>query len=389
MKIALYTTSILEFGGGLEKYFIETANNLSRFDDCQVDVVTLDDKFTAKLAKLLSFYYFKKITKAYLYKENLKIIKKNLGEAKYFKCKNFKGLKKKLNEYDVIYSKNEILEASIFKFFLKYKNLPPIIFGVHTPHFYPKTVNLPSKIHNLIYGSKIYNFLTSGAAAFHVINSSDEEKLKKQLGKKFVKKIYNPFDFNQFEKNADNHKFNFMLEGSKFNIIWLGRLSEQKGVADLVKIINELNPKLGDKVVWNIVGDGAEKNKIIKLKEEWQNVNYFGHIEHKYIPNLIARNNLFILTSKWEGFPYTLIEAQTMNLPVISYDIPGPRDIIKNKVNGFLVENRQDFEKMIIDFVEGKAKLEIKDFKSYLSKKFNPRLIYNDLLKLFKDVKAN
>ena len=389
MKIALYTTSILEFGGGLEKYFIETANNLSKFDNCQVDVVTMDDKFTARLAKLLSFYYFKKIIKSYLYKEKLEIIKKNLGKANYFKCKNFKKLKEKLNEYDVIYSKNEILEAFIFKFFIKYKNLPPIIFGVHTPHFYPKTESLPAKIHNLLYNSKIYNFLASGVRAFHVINSSDQKILNKQLRGKYVKKIYNPFNFDQFKKNADKYKLNFVFEEGKFNIIWLGRLAEQKGVQDLIRIIDKLNPILIDKVIWNIVGDGAEKNRIIKLKEKWHNINFFGHIEHKYVPNLLTKNKLFILTSKWEGFPYTLIEAETMNLPVISFDIPGPQDIIKNKVNGFLVKDRQEFKKMIVDFMQGKAKLKIKDYSSYISKKFDANLIYNDLLKLFKNVKAN
>ena len=42
MKIVFYMTTILEHGGGLEKYFIETAKELSEFPNIKVDVVTLD-----------------------------------------------------------------------------------------------------------------------------------------------------------------------------------------------------------------------------------------------------------------------------------------------------------------------------------------------------------
>lgn len=389
MKVVFFATTILEHGGGLEKYFIETAKSFAEFPNIKADIVTMDDNFTYKITDLLSIYYFKKIKRKSLYNEALNTIKQRLGKANYYKCKNLKELKEKLNEYDVIYSKNEVLEAFIFKFFIRYKNLPPIIFGVHTPHFYPMAESLQAKIHNLLYGTKIYNFLTNGVSTFHVINSADEKRLKKQLGTRDIKKIYNPFDFNRFRMNANKYKYNFKFDENKFNIIWLGRLTEQKGVQDLIKIIDELNPTLDGKVIWNIIGEGTEKDKIIKLKGKWENINYFGHIENKYIPSIMGKNDLFILTSKWEAFPYTIIEAQAMNLPVISYNIPGSQDIIKNNVNGFLVKNIEDFESTITNFIDGKSRLKIKDFNSYVSAKFDPDLIYNDLLELFKNAKAN
>lgn len=382
-------TTILEHGGGFEKYLIETAKSFAEFPNVKADVVTMDDDFTYKIINLLSFYYLKKIKKKSLYNEPLKAIKQRLGKANYYKCRNLKKLKQKLNEYDVIYSKNEILEAFIFKFLLGYKNLPPIIFGVHTPHFYPQTESLQSKMHNFLYGTKIYNFLTSGISTFHVINSGDEKRLKKQLGERKIKKIYNPFDFDHFKINANKYKYNFKFDNNKFNIIWLGRLTEQKGVRDLVRIIDQLNPAIKGRVIWNIIGEGAEKDKIIRLKEKWKDINYFGHVENKYIPSIMEKNNLFISTSKWEAFPYTLIEAQTMNLPVISYNIPGPQDIIKNNYNGFLVKNIEDFESTITNYINGKLRLKNKDFYAYVSAKFDPNLIYNELFKLFKNAKAD
>ena len=106
MKIAFYMTTILEFGGGFEKYLIETARNLSKFDDVQIDIITINDKFTLRLNVLLSLYFFKKFDKSVHYKESLDVIKQRLDKANYYKIDNLKKLQRKLNEYDVVYSKN-------------------------------------------------------------------------------------------------------------------------------------------------------------------------------------------------------------------------------------------------------------------------------------------
>ena len=122
MKIAFYATTILELGGGLEKYLIETASNLSEFSNLRVDIITMDDECTKKIEACLSFYYFRKSNTA-IYKEKKENILKRIGKAHYYKCKDFKELREKLCEYDVIYSKNELLEAFILKFLIRYRNL--------------------------------------------------------------------------------------------------------------------------------------------------------------------------------------------------------------------------------------------------------------------------
>lgn len=386
MKIAYFIVgAISKKSGGCEKYFIESVENLSKFKNIQVDLIAIDDDFSHKVNKLISFYYFTERSPKNC-RASIIEIKEKIGEANYYKCSSLRNLQKKLNEYDVIYSKNEILEAFFLKFLIGYKNLPSIISGCHTPIYYPITKSVQSKLHNILYNGFVYKFLASGVKKFHVINSFDEKQFKKIFPQKEIIKIYNPFDFNEFIQKAEKYKFNFSWNKSKFNILWTGKLTEQKGINDLIKIINEINKtEYKNKIVWNIAGEGKEKQKIkiLDLEKKWDNINYFGYVENKYIASIYKASNLFISTSKWEGFPYNLLEAQSFGLPVISYNINGCNDIIEDNKNGFLVNNLEQFKDRILFFIKG-SKLET-DIAKFIRYKFNKNSIYKDLINMFKN----
>lgn len=384
MKIAFYTTTILEHGGGLEKYLIETAKNISDLQDIQVDVITMDNQFSERLLKILGFYYFKKVDKVLLYKESFDAITERLGSAHYYKCKNFKDLKKKLSEYDIVYSKNELLESFILKFLVGYRNLPPIVFGCHTPVYYPVADSFHSKLHNFLYNGFIYKWLASGVRAFHVANDFDKKLLAGIFPKRDVFLTHNPFNFSQFDENLKAHVYDFKFDVSKKNILWIARLTEQKGVMSLIKIIDEFNKTaLKEKVIFNIVGSGQLENEIVKLKEKWDNVNWFGYVEYRYLPSIYDRNDIFISTSKWESLPFNILEAQAIGLPVIAFDIPGPQDIIIDGKTGILVEDEQEFHDAIEKTVNGEGVFNTDQIKISTRQTFDPKDIYTELSAMF------
>ena len=76
----------------------------------------------------------------------------------------------------------------------------------------------------------------------------------------------------------------------------------------------------------------------------------------KNIDEYYKTSSIFVMTSRFEGLPMTLLEAKYYKLPIVSYDIKtGPRECIEHGINGYLVEdgNAKDMaekiEKLIVD----------------------------------------
>ena len=123
----------------------------------------------------------------------------------------------------------------------------------------------------------------------------------------------------------------------KNQIVTLGRLSREKGHIYLVRAFGKLTQK-----GWSlhIIGDGPERQslerEILSLGLTGR-VKFYGHL--KDFGQILGESDIFVLPSLYEGFPNALIEAMSVPLPCISSNcIAGPGDIIKDGVNGLLVE---------------------------------------------------
>lgn len=383
MKIVFYMTTGLEHGGGFEQFLIRTAKGLQRHANITIDIITMDDRTSNRIEFLLGLYYLRPWkTTSLLKKNDLQNITDILQPSKYEKCTSFKELRKKLNQYDLVYAKNEILEAIIFKFFLGYSKIPPVVFSCGTPIYYPVTSSISARLHNFIYLGSIYKYFTSGASGFHAKNSTDAGILKKMHSNKPIEMIYNPVDGNDLRMKAQQYIYDHSFDTTMFNIFWAGRLTEQKGVDDLLQIIERINSSpLQGKVVWNIAGDGELRKNIEDLTLRWNNVKYLGYVSPKYMPYIYQKNNLFLSTSKWEGSPNTIAEALVMHTPVIAYSIPGPRDILKGSNLGTLVETMEEFISAIQTHITNPQKIFTEN--EIVMQRFDQEYFYNVLYKLF------
>jgi glycosyltransferase involved in cell wall biosynthesis len=383
MRIALYMTTVLEHPGGCEKYLAETAAQLSERPGISADVITMDEHFTQLLGKGLSAFYLKKREHV---RENERDVRRRLGKAHYHKIHTLKQLKKVLRTYDVIYSKNELLEGFVLRFLLGYKQLPPVVFGGHTPLHYANPQSFHARLHNMLYGGRLYRFLASGVHKFHALNNDETSLYKQHFPNRQVTKIYNPFDLAAFKKTAVQHVYPRLndFDTTVINILWVGRLTEQKGVTDLAAIIPVVNEHLkgtGVPIAWNICGDGELRPLVETLERQETNVHYFGHIAQKYMASIYQRCQLFLSTSKWEGYPYTLIEPQAFGLQVFAYRISGVEDILDAYDGSHGADDKEQLCSLLVDkLTTYGTPTDVPTSPS--SVQFQPERIYDQILEL-------
>ena len=162
------------------------------------------------------------------------------------------------------------------------------------------------------------------------ISTKSKKSLEKIMIKKNkVKLIYNPYLIN-------NNNF--------FNILCVGRLTKQKNFILVIKVINVL-VKQYPNIILTVVGDGPLKRDLIKSANK--NIKFLNWTND--IKKYFLKSDLFILPSYYEGLPNALIEAAYYNIPSISTDCSGAKDILLNNKGGYIIQ--------IDNFIELKEKI--------------------------------
>ena len=140
----------------------------------------------------------------------------------------------------------------------------------------------------------------------------------------------------------------------KFIFLMTGRMLWDKGVQEYVEAARNLKDKFPNRIECQLLGftDVQNPNAISqKVIEAWHNegiINFLGDTEDVR-PYLKNADCLVLPTYYLEGVPRSLLEAASMQIPMITTNIAGCRDVVVDSQNGFLVEpkNKKDlFDKM-------------------------------------------
>lgn len=302
---------------------------------------------------------------------------------------SFSGLKmiRGLNKFDTVY----IMDHSIFTiglvlFYLKMKKSHTrIIFGMHSPpHLSIQNYTAFKKLLFPFY-KYFYKKIIFKIPNIHVLNSDDYSLLKRE---KYHGKLFLIPNFIYIKRDK------IKINNKKFIILFVGRLSiYTKGLDLLSKISNQILAK-NKKIKFHIIGSGdVTANHIITtLTQKYpKNFVYKGFVSENVLMKEYKNAAIFILTSRSETYSLVTLEAQSYGLPVVSFCINGPKNIIKN-FSGSLVKpfDINLFTQKILEYYdfwkEGNINIKYKQkIANYVYKRYSDIIIIPKIEKMLKN----
>lgn len=320
-KVNLFIPNILN-PAGTERAVINLANNLS-VHNYQVIIWSLHTSDGTPF-----FEVAEDIVVNHL---NIVYPKKYVG-----KVKSLYLLKKLLNKLDVkdsyVIGTNHVINCLLpFTSLRKYN----VIFGCEHLN-YDSAVPLTKKIRTFCY-SKLDSLI--------VLTQSDVEQYERYIPSLKTLAIPNEISFYTEEINDYSIK----------RVLAIGRLELQKGFDIMIDDIGDI---MKDFPNWTltIVGSGTMEEELLDKisKKSIRNIEILPPT--KNVEQLYLSSSFYLMTSRNEGFPMVLLEAQATGLSVLAYDCPtGPREIIINNETGFVVniqdktEFRNRFKELLIN----------------------------------------
>jgi len=345
-KITILMLHLLH--GGIEKQTIALANELSK--KYEVEIISTYTMRTPPAYDVNSKVKIK-------YLMDTKPNKQEIKDA--IKSKNpFKLFKEGVKAIKILYLKKKLMVKEIKRLDCDFVLSTRIEYAEMLSKFAPKGVVTMTQEHLHNDSEKYVN---RAKKAFRnldyllVLCDWSRENFSKWLcDNKRIKIVQIPNILEDIPKNSA------MLDS--FKIVSAGRLHNVKNFETLIEVFAAIKKEIPNASL-TIVGGGEEYDKLSQKITEYsleESAKITGMVSSQEVRKIMLDSDLYVMTSHTECFPMVLLEASSVGLPLISFDVPvGPRSIIKNDYNGYLAEymNLQDMSDKIIKLFKDRQKL--------------------------------
>lgn len=238
--------------------------------------------------------------------------------------------------------------------FMGKKHQIPVLY---TPHAY-SFLSAQSKLKRNLF-LKLESRLIKANNKILACSESEKNRAIQEVGYPPEKVlVYN----NSIEDIRDLPKLSIPKTWPENYICSVGRPSYQKNIELMVEVIKTVKPSLPN-IHLVLMGVGFHSPNLEKVKEQIKRYGLQDHItllewtKREDILNIIQAAQLYISTARYEGLPYSIIEAMALKKACIVSNADGNRDLVENGVNGYVINTNEpsDFAEKTIHLMEDQA----------------------------------
>lgn len=184
---------------------------------------------------------------------------------------------------------------------------------------------------------------------------------------------------------------NATIVNPKLHLLFLGRITNRKGIFDLIDSIKKYKDKFTGHIKLFIGGDGEIKKLQKKIKESKleDEVTYLGWVKGEKKQKLLEQCDIIILPTYFEGLPITLLEGMSFGKALISTNTEGVNALLANNKNGIKIDagDIDGIADAIQYYIDNKNMIKVHGDESYnIVKSYFPEFIFKQLYQLYHSI---
>jgi len=288
------------------------------------------------------------------------------------------------NDFDIVISRTRFFSTSLLAIFyakIKRKKWIHIEHGSDFVCLSSSFKTEMAKLYDYTFGRLIFR-----ASDLNISISKAVQKFVYKFDRRESPIIYRGINFGEIEGIKSAEELKKRYEG-KIIISFAGRLYKWKGVENSIKAFKFLSEEMRKKVVFLIIGNGEDQERLKKLAENEEGIVFLGGISREKTISILKISDIYLHSAyPGGGLSTSLLEALYCGCGVIATPNEGAEEIIEDNKNGFLI--KESDSKLIVEKIKEMLNRNSEEQKIYaknlVAEKFNWQKSIEKYLKIIK-----